>query len=102
MSSARSREYNSPRTIRKSSDSLSWKVRTIFAAAEGPWKTLYWVIIETGLRIGEVLALRFKNLEGQILKVESSAWEGKTTEPKTKAGYDAFRFPIRSLHTSRL
>lgn len=54
------------------------EVRQIFAAAEEPWKTLYWVIIETGLRIGEVLALRFKNVEGEVLYVEESAWEGKT------------------------
>ena len=62
------------------------EVRQIFAAAEEPWKTLYWVIIETGLRIGEVLALRFKNVEGEVLYVEESAWEGKTNAPKTKTG----------------
>src|ERR1700746_456835 len=64
------------------------EVRTIFAAAVEPWKMLNLVMIETGWRIGEVLALRFKNVdvEGQILSVESSAWEGKTDTPKTKTG----------------
>lgn len=58
--------------------------------------------IETGLRIGEVLALRFKNVdvEGQILSVESSAWEGKTNTPKTKTGIR--RIPLSYSLTSRL
>jgi integrase len=74
----------------------------IFAAAAEPWKTLYWVVIETGLRIGEVLALRFKNVdvEGQILSVERSAWEGKTDTPKTKTGIR--RIPLSCSLTSRL
>jgi integrase len=78
------------------------EVRMIFAAAAEPWKTLYWVVIETGLRIGEVLALRFKNVdvEGQILSVESSAWEGKTNTPKTKTGIR--RIPLSCSLTSRL
>jgi len=47
---------------------------------------LYWVIIETGLRIGEVLALRFKNVEDEVLHVEKSVYEGVTDDPKSKAG----------------
>ena len=62
------------------------EVRQIFAEAKEPWKTLYWVIIETGLRIGEVLALRFKNVEGEVLYVEKSVYEGVTDDPKSKAG----------------
>ena len=61
-------------------------MRQIFAAAKEPWRTLYWVIIETRLRIGEVLALRFKNVEGEVLHVEKSVYEGVTDDPKSKAG----------------
>ena len=62
------------------------EVRRIFVAAKEPWRTLYWVIIETGLRIGEVLALRFKNVEDEVLHVEKSVYEGVTDDPKSKAG----------------
>jgi integrase len=76
------------------------EVRTIFAAAAEPWRTLYWLIIETGLRIGEVLALRFTNLEGEVLSVEKSVWEGKLNDPKSKKG--TRRIPLSASLSSHL
>ena len=58
----------------------------ILTAAPEPDKTLYWVLAQTGLRIGEVLALTWEtlNLEHGLVRVESSVARGKLREQVTK------------------
>ena len=60
--------------------------RQIIAAAEGQFKTLYWVAAETGLRSGELAGLQIQNLDldGHFIRVTHSVWGGKLQDPKTK------------------
>jgi integrase len=62
------------------------EARQIIAAAEGWFKTLYWVAAETGLRPGELAGLQIQNLDlaGHTIKVTHSVWGGKLQEPKTE------------------
>jgi integrase len=64
------------------------EVNRILAAAEEPYRTLYWILAQTGLRIGEVLALTWETVSpenGQI-EVKKSVWRGQVKKTKTQAG----------------
>jgi integrase len=62
-------------------------VRRIIAAAEEPDRTLYWLAAQTGLRIGELLALTWADVDlvKGILSVRASIWEGTVQSTKTAA-----------------
>lgn len=63
------------------------EVRAIITAADEPWATLYALLAETGLRIGEAAALRWSDVRDDLaLDVRRSAWEGRLGSPKTVAG----------------
>jgi integrase len=51
-----------------------------------PYRMMIGLIAATGLRIGELLALRWRNLDLTIgtLSVRESVFEGKTQQPKTQ------------------
>jgi integrase len=63
-------------------DSLSRLLR----AVDEPYRTMVQLIAATGLRIGELLALRWLalDLEGGTLAVRESVFEGKFQAPKTQ------------------
>lgn len=65
------------------------QVRRIVAEAPEPWATLYTLIAETGLRAGEVAALRVEDIGEGVLTVRGSAWEGRQGTPKTDRGLRA-------------
>ena len=68
--------------------------RDIIRMASEPYKTMFWIVAETGMRGGELcgLGLSDVDLENQIIKVWRSAWRGKLQTPKTS---NAIRhFPI--------
>jgi integrase len=63
------------------------QMQKVIQAASEPYRTLYWVAAETGLRAGELFALRLNslNLEEGVLFVAESVWEGKFQSTKTSA-----------------
>ncbi len=49
------------------------------------------------LRIGEVLALRFEDLDRGILKVQRTPWHGNTSKTKTPSSRRTLKLPQRAL-----
>jgi integrase len=50
----------------------------------GPARTVIAVFAFTGLRKGEVEALKWENWHGGLLWIEQSSWRGQLTEPKSE------------------
>ena len=63
------------------------QVRRLIAASEEPVRTIVLLAAMTGLRIGEILALRWGrvNLTAGSLRVEETCYHGRFGTPKTKA-----------------
>lgn len=61
------------------------EIQRLIAAAPEPWATLFALLAETGLRIGEAAALRAGDLDGAVLCVERARSAGKVTTPKSAA-----------------
>jgi integrase len=63
------------------------EVRCLVAASEGPVSTIVMLATMTGLRIGEILALRWGrvNFVAGTLRVEETCYHGHFGTPKTKA-----------------
>jgi hypothetical protein len=60
------------------------EVRRILAAAKEPERTMYWLAAETGMRAGELAALRWADVDLELLtvRVVQSVWRGKVTDSK--------------------
>ena len=68
--------------------------RDIIRMASEPYKTMFWIVAETGIRGGELCGLGVSDvdLQNSIIKVWRSAWRGTLQTPKTN---NAVRhFPI--------
>jgi integrase len=65
------------------------EAKQIIAAAEGKYKTAYWLAAETGLRPGELCGLRVADLDllNQTVSVAQSIWNGQAGTPKTANAY---------------
>ena len=63
------------------------EVNRILENSAEPYKTMYWLLAQTGLRIGEVLGLKWEDvdLEKCVIQVKNSVWRGKLQTPKTDA-----------------
>lgn len=63
------------------------QLRQVLAKLPEPSKSLVWLLVLTGLRIGELLALRWQDvdLEAGVLRVRRTLYEGHFDEPKTKS-----------------
>ncbi len=61
------------------------KIRELLEALPEPSRSLAWLLVLTGLRIGELLALRWRNvdLECGVLRVTQSVYDGHFDEPKS-------------------
>jgi len=61
------------------------EAKSIIAAAEGQYKTLYWLAAETGVRPGELCAFFVSDLdlEKRLIHVKRSVWRTIFTTPKT-------------------
>ena len=61
--------------------------RRLLAASEEPIRTIVLIAVMTGLRIGEILALRWGriNLAAGTLRVEETCYKGTFGTPKTRA-----------------
>lgn len=76
------------RTLKRPHRFLDMKeVRCLIAASEEPVRTIVLLATMTGLRIGEILALRWGrvNLAHGTLRVEETCYYGRFGTPKTKA-----------------
>jgi integrase len=51
-----------------------------------PYRTFYWLAVETGLRAGELCGLQIEDVdfENGLLHVRQSVWRGKIQTPKTE------------------
>lgn len=63
------------------------EVQQIIAEAPVQHKLLYRLAAETGLRIGELLALKWEDVNGQSITVSRSLFRGRLGNPKSRAGY---------------
>jgi integrase len=63
------------------------EVRRLIAASDEPVRTIVLLAVMTGLRIGEILALRWGriNLTAGTLRVEETCYKGNFGTPKTRA-----------------
>jgi len=63
-------------------------IKRILNAAPEPYRTFYGLAAETGLRCGELCALRVDDVDfdRSLLCIRQSAWRGKIGEPKTSSG----------------
>jgi integrase len=66
----------------------------IIALAREPYKTFYSILAETGIRGGEICALRVADLDldNAVIHVHQSVWRGKIQTVKSRKGNR--RFPI--------
>ncbi|MGZ4839242.1 MAG: tyrosine-type recombinase/integrase [Terriglobales bacterium] len=62
------------------------KVRALLDGLPEPSRSLAWLLVLTGMRVGEVLALRWQDvdLDRGMLRVRQTVYEGHFDEPKTK------------------
>jgi integrase len=70
------------------------EIRDVIHAANEPYRTFYAILAETGIRGGEICALRVEdlNLENAVIQVRQSVWRGKLQTVKSRKGNR--RFPI--------
>lgn len=70
------------------------ETQRIIASASEPYKTFYSVLAETGIRGGEICALRVADLdlENAVVHVQQSVWRGQIQTVKSPKGNR--RFPI--------
>jgi integrase len=65
------------------------EVKRMLANAHGADQAFFWLAAETGLRAGELIALRVSDvdLKSLSLEVSKAIWNGEEHNPKTEAGY---------------
>jgi integrase len=68
------------------------QIRSIIEAAPEPYKTLYWILGETGIRIGEGLALGFEHLDlkERLIFIRRKVWRGELETVKSRKGVRSF------------
>lgn len=97
--------YPAPRMTHKDKVILDREaVGRLIDAADGPLRALYVLAVTVGMRQGELLALRWAdvNLAAGTLAVKSTAardWDGRVTiqAPKTASGFRSFAVPRVAL-----
>jgi len=62
------------------------EMQRIISAAEEPFKTFYWLAAETGMRLGELCAMRVGalHLDVGVIVVRYSSWHGRVSSTKSK------------------
>lgn len=101
-------DVDPPHAPRKEVQPLSAEqVRSLLAAAEGdPLEALYALAVTTGMRQGELLGLRWEDVDlgARVVRVRRTVWEGKSSAPKTRAArrqVGLSRRAFRALHEHR-
>ena len=64
------------------------QIRLLLAALPEPSRSLVFLLILTGLRVGELLALHWRNvdLQAALLRIEETVYDGHFDEPKSRRG----------------
>jgi integrase len=64
------------------------QIRLLLAALLEPSRSVVFLLILTGLRVGELLALRWRNVDLQtaLLRIEETVYDGHFDEPKSRRG----------------
>jgi integrase len=78
-----------PRPLREQLRFLTTdEVSRLLRALDEPTRTLVLMAVLTGMRIGELLALRWKNVdfERKIIRIREAVYEGHNSTPKTRGG----------------
>lgn len=90
------REYNSEPPV-----VTPQHVTRLATALPEPAKSIALLLVLTGLRIGELLALRWKNvnLDGQVLCVTQTVYDGHFDRPKTKRSVRALPLCRQAVST---
>jgi integrase len=75
------------------------EVQRVLEAAPEPYRTLYWLAVETGMRAGELCGLRISDIDfdRSRLAVCQSAWRGKIQSPKSESAVRCFALSLRLL-----
>jgi len=65
------------------------EIKRMLAASKGAERAFFWLAVETGMRAGEIIALRTSDVDLENLSVEvnKAIWAGEEDSPKTEAGY---------------
>jgi integrase len=75
------------------------EMKRIIEATPEPFKTMFWLAAETGMRTGEIRALERTDIESGFLRIRKSVWHGHVTG--TKNGKERV-FPISPALEARL
>ena len=75
------------------------EIQRILASADEPYRTFYWLAVETGMRAGELCGLRVSDfdLERGLVSVRQSVWRGKFQSPKSENAMRCFALSPRLL-----
>ncbi|PYU13037.1 MAG: hypothetical protein DMG37_11480 [Acidobacteria bacterium] len=70
-------------------------LRLILATARNPWRTLFYILTLDGLRAGEVLGLKWEDIDlgHKLIKVSRSAWYGQIKTAKSQASETVLPIP---------
>lgn len=68
------------------------QMKQIICEANEPYKSMFWICAETGIRGGELCALKVEdlNLDHRVLTVRRSVWKGELQTTKSKKGVRTF------------
>lgn len=86
------------------------QARDIIRRSSEPYKTMFWIVAETGMRGGEVVALRIEDLDlvNRVIHIRQSSWCGQIQTPKSNTAVRHFLISenlavhIRTYLTSRI
>jgi integrase len=101
------KKLHRPSWERKEKPALSAEeIRRVIERVPERYRMLFVLVALTGLRVGELLALRWRNVftDSRLLTITHSLWKGQLVSPKTKSSMRSIRLPamlVRLLQDHR-
>jgi integrase len=85
--------------MKQRADIAPKKIRELLDALPEPSRSLAWLLVLTGLRIGELLAVRWKgvDLEQGMLRVTESVYDGHFDVPKTERSRRTIPLSVKAI-----